>query len=143
MVDEQTNEPEQQYVELLNTLEMQHLQEWIGREYARDLSKPWPIPPDEWMPPPRNPPPSAYQQYYSTAFNRTGGGGVLPIDSEILRFATQPQNLSDGTQNYSFDIAGSLKTYDQLTPEGQAAVNPVLPEAFLANRAAAAKVPSQ
>lgn len=109
------------YIELTDSAEMAHLQEWLGREYARHLGVPWPIKPD-WSGPSAEPPLSVYVRYYTVAI-----GGVLPIDAACIQFADREALLTDGTV-YVLDLFFAAVDFDGLTPVGQATVRPVMPE---------------
>jgi hypothetical protein len=126
----------QTYIECDTNLQTAAFEEWLGREYGRDyqtannLTVEYPIPPDNHTGPPptepnSNPPPEAWTYYYVRAKMKAiaGTGGVVPLDDEIVRFATQTQTLSNGN-TYFLDISANAKTFEQLSAAGQVAVTP-------------------
>jgi hypothetical protein len=111
------------YVEFETNLQCAKFEEWVGREYARDYPAVYPVPPDEWIGPPPSPPPEAYTWFYSRCAMKPVAGGVFTVDDDVRRFATEEQTLSDGAA-YNFDIEENEVPFEELTPEGQAAVTP-------------------
>jgi hypothetical protein len=114
------------YLEFDTNLQVAACEEYLGREYARDAGSEYPIPPFQWIGPPAEPPPEAWTYYYVRATMKSGAGGVIKLDDEIVRFATQPRTLSNG-QEYSLDLQAQAKSLEQLSDAGRAAVAPPAP----------------
>lgn len=118
----------QLYLEFDSDLQVASFEEWAGREYARHTNEPaYPIAPDSWTGPPEVPPIAAYTWFYTRCSRKivcgTLMGGVCEVPDGLLVFANQPQTLSNGSV-YNFDVHANLKTFEQLTPEGQLAIAP-------------------
>jgi hypothetical protein len=120
----------QTFIEMATDLQAAQFHEWAGREYARSVSRPYPIPPESWPGSDEEPPTAiplyAYTLWWSDPIPKLGGGAVYKLDDELVGFATQPQTLSDGHE-YFCDLAIEAKTFAQLSPEGQLAATPPPP----------------
>lgn len=129
---------QQLYLDLDTDLMVAQIEEWIGREYGRDLGRTeYPIPPDHWYDgtgrdvprvewiPPVGPPVESWLWFATRAVPKPNNqvGGVIILTDDILRYATQAQTLSDGT-TFSFNISANAKTADALSPSGLAAITP-------------------
>lgn len=119
----------QLYLEFETNLQTVSCEEWLGREYGR-VDCPWgngdyPIPPYSS---PNTPPfPEEYTWWYSRAKMKAAAGGVIVLDDDIMRFATQPQVLSNG-QEYFVDLTIVPVEYAALSEAGKAALAPPPPE---------------
>lgn len=122
----------QLYLEFDTDLQLAAAEEWIGREYGRVDCAEWsqgqyPIPP--YSSP--NDPPLASEYTWKYAQTKlkapAGSGGVLFLDDEILRFATQPQTLSNGQTFGPLDFASNARTFAQLSDAGKEALAPPPP----------------
>lgn len=135
----------QLYLELPTNLNVAACEEWLGREYARDYhatavansyanaafaeayfangGAEYPYPPDSWIGPPSEPPPEAYTFFYLRAMPMANTGGVIVLDDQIVRFATQHQTLSNG-EDYFLDVTANAKTVDQLSAAAVVAITP-------------------
>lgn len=116
------------YVEFETDLQTAAFAEWLGRCWAADMGKPYPIPPDAWTGPPDEPPPEVYERYWLAAKPKAGGGGVFTLDDDTMRFAppTAVQTLSDG-HDYATNIQAIWKLWAELSPQAQAALTPPPP----------------
>jgi hypothetical protein len=123
----------QTYVELSTDLQSAQFREWAGREFARSIPADYGvhgIAPTTWPgsdnTPPTDPPLDSYTLWYCDPHPKVGGGAVYKLDDAIVGFATQAQTLSDGHE-YFCDLATLAVTFEQLSPEGQAAATPAPP----------------
>jgi hypothetical protein len=109
------------YIETDTDLMREKVNEWIGRCYAADEGRDYPVPPDT---DPENAPPEAFTWFFTQAEKKPNGtGGVHILLKGIERFSTSPKTLSDG-EEFSFDIANDAKEYSALSAAGKAVLPP-------------------
>ena len=113
----------QLYLEFFNNEAVARWEEWCGRKYAAANDVAYPIPPDNWHGP-GDPPPELLTFFYLRAQPKASGGGVVTLDDDVMQFADTATITMGDDSTYGFDIAANALTHQNLTAEGQAAIDP-------------------
>lgn len=102
----------QKYIEFDTEAELLQWEEWACRKYAADNSVAFPIPDD--------PPSTGLTYLYLQGVRKPGGGGVVRLDNDVMRFGdTTPETLTDST-SYSYDLSAEAVEREGLSEDGKA-----------------------